>query len=99
MTTLLKIILPLFCPLLLNAQISTTAFRNPPQNFKPVPLWFWNNTTVDAAELRTQFRKMILTDGYGGCAILPFGSGFRPEYLSADYLARYDVVIEEAEKL
>lgn len=99
MTTNFRFLILLLFPVLLNAQVDTKDFMNPPKEYKPVPLWFWNNTSVDAETLRTQFQQMILKDGYGGCAILPFGGGFRPEYLSENYFSLYGTVIEEAKKL
>ena len=82
-----------------SAQVSESAFVNPENKYKPVPLWFWNNATVNENELLDQFRQMIRKDGYGGCAILPFGQDFKPEYLSDDYFNLYSKIIEEAKKL
>ena len=28
-----------------SAQVSESAFVNPENKYKPVPLWFWNNAT------------------------------------------------------
>ncbi len=53
-----------------SAQVSESAFVNPENKYKPVPLWFWNNATVNENELLDQFRQMIRKDGYGGCAFL-----------------------------
>lgn len=83
---------------LTQAQITGEVFKNPPMKYRPVPLWFWNNSTVNEDELQTQFQQMIAKDGYGGCAILPFGGAFRPKYLSDDYFALYQKAIKEAEK-
>lgn len=83
----------------LPAQIELHKFADPGMQYRPIPLWFWNNTTVQGEELTGQFRQMVEKDGYGGCAILPFGKDFKPEYLSSDYFACYGKIIEEAEKL
>ena len=72
-----------------SAQISQADFANPENKYKPIPLWFWNNTTVKETELLDQFHQMVGKDGYGGCAILPFGQDFKPEYLSDDYFNLY----------
>ena len=56
----------------------TKIFRHPPMKYRPIPLWFWNNTTINSQELEYQLEKMITQDGYGGCAILPFGQNFQP---------------------
>ena len=82
-----------------NAQITADEFKNPPINYRPVPLWFWNNSTIEENELQIQFQQMITKDGYGGCAILPFGNGFQPQYLSDEYFTLYGKAIKEAEKV
>lgn len=74
----------------------TKQFRTPPMKYRPIPLWFWNNTTIKAADLEYQLEKMIAVDGYGGCAILPFGHNFQPSYLSNDYFALYRLAVEKA---
>lgn len=79
-----------------QAQVGIEDFVSPPVVYKPVPLWFWNNTQVDEDVLIGQFRDMIDKDGYGGCAILPFGPDFKPEYLSPAYFSAYGKVIDEA---
>ena len=75
----------------MQAQVSADAFANPEKQYRPIPLWFWNNTTVCEADLLNQFRQMVEKDGYGGCAILPFGKNFRPEYLSDEYFTLYEI--------
>ena len=99
MRKLCKILTGLLFVNLATAQIKETDFANPNNVYKPVPLWFWNNTSVQPEELVEQFRQMILHDGYGGCGILPFGKDFKPEYLSEDYLRCYGEIVKEAKKL
>lgn len=77
---------------------SATDFIAPPMQWRPVPLWFWNNTAVNAQEVEEQLEQMIQTDYYGGYAILPFGGGFQPGYLSEDYFTLYGKAIEVAKK-
>lgn len=77
----------------------TKQFRVPPMEFRPIPLWFWNNTAVNASDVEQQLEKMIATDGYGGCAILPFGKEFSPSYLSEDYFGLYRVAAEKARSM
>lgn len=79
--------------------IVTKHFRNPPMEYRPVPLWFWNNTTVEPGRLMEQLENMVICDGYGGCAILPFGADFRPEYLSEEYMSLYEKVVRQAQRL
>ena len=82
----------------LQAQRSLSEFQTPPMKYRPIPLWFWNNATVEREKALEQFRQMVQRDGYGGCAILPFGSEFAPEYLSDEYMNLYGAIIEEAKK-
>lgn len=81
-----------------DAQCRIGEFEEPPVEYRPVPLWFWNNAEVDTGEAVSQFRNMIGRDFYGGCAILPFGEKFRPEYLSEEYFDLYGRIVEEAGK-
>lgn len=71
-------------------------FRDPPAEYRPVPLWFWNNTRIERKAAAEQFRTFTQRDGYGGCAILPFGGNFAPEYLSEEYFDLYGGIIREA---
>lgn len=79
--------------------LETREFSKPSMPWRPIPLWFWNNTRIVEASMIEQFHQMIEKDGYGGCAILPFGAGFRPDYLSEEYLRLYGVVLNEAHSL
>lgn len=79
------------------AKAQTAAgFADPPAGFRPVPLWFWNNTRIDRDEALRQFGCMTGKDMYGGCAILPFGNRFSPEYLSEEYFSLYADVVGAA---
>ncbi len=82
-----------------SALLQTQKFGQPPMGCRPIPLWFWNNTQINRANVVQQVGKMIETDGYGGCAILPFGANFRPGYLSEEYFALYGAAIEKARSL
>ena len=77
----------------------TASFAAPANEWRPIPLWFWNNTEIESEVLEKQLEKMVSTDGYGGCAILPFGEGFRPGYLSEDYFRLYGRAVEKAKSL
>lgn len=79
-----------------SAAQNADEFRNPPAAYRPVPLWFWNNTPIERTEAAEQFRTFTQRDGYGGCAILPFGGHFAPEYLSDEYFALYGEIVREA---
>ena len=82
-----------------SALLQTQEFGQPPMGCRPIPLWFWNNTQINRANVVQQVGKMIETDGYGGFAILPFGANFRPGYLSEEYFALYGAAIEKARSL
>ncbi|MGI6303795.1 MAG: hypothetical protein ACOX52_22495, partial [Verrucomicrobiota bacterium] len=57
-------------------------FLEPPLEYATRPLWFWNNTAVTESGIVAQMEQARDLCGYGGFGILPFGEGFRPEYLS-----------------
>ena len=82
-----------------NPTYETHAFVRPPMQWRPIPLWFWNNTQVSGNTIVQQLQQMIETDGYGGCAILPFGQNFRPSYLSSAYFTLYAKAVEKARAL
>ena len=79
--------------------LSEEEFANPPMKWRPIPLWFWNDTEVDSAGVADQLRRIILEDGYGGCAILPFGRNFKPDYLGDEYMKIYSCAVELADSL
>jgi hypothetical protein len=74
-------------------------FIDPPINYWPRPLYFWNNTKVTADVLTGQMQKMRDECGYGGFGVVPFGKDFSPEYLSEDYLKLYGTMLEKAKEL
>ena len=73
-------------------------FRNIPKIYRPNPLWFWNNSTIERDEIKKQMKGFDQA-GYGGLSILPFGKDLKPEYLTDAYFKTYKVCMEEAEKL
>ena len=79
--------------------LETREFAKPSMSWRPIPLWFWNNTQISASPLVQQIGQMVETDGYGGCAILPFGGAFRPEYLSEEYFTLYGKAVSKARSL
>ena len=79
--------------------LETKEFAKPSMSWRPIPLWFWNNTQVSVSPLVQQLGQMVETDGYGGCAILPFGTGFRPDYLSEGYFHLYGEAVSKARAL
>jgi hypothetical protein len=99
-----RIILVVFL-LLTNVELSPAQgfsreqFSNPPIQFWPRPLWFWNNTTVQTEEVEKQMVAFRDSCGYGGFGILPFGKKFKPEYLSEEYFKVYGKALEKAKEL
>lgn len=79
--------------------LETKEFVRPSISWRPIPLWFWNNTQITERALTEQLQQMVEADGYGGCAILPFGEGFRPSYLSEDYFRLYGLAVNKAQSL
>jgi len=82
-----------------TGSLTEEEFANPPMKWRPVPLWFWNDTQVSIEGVNSELPQMIEKDGYGGCAILPFGQRFHPDYLGEDYMAIYARAIEIADSL
>lgn len=78
----------------LTDPIKLSEFASPSMRWRPVPLWFWNNTEVKEDSLLVQLDGILTKDCYGGCAILPFGKSFAPTYLSEEYFRLYGKVIE-----
>jgi len=74
-------------------------FKDPPLTCAPRPLWFWNNAAVNADEAVRQMQLARDKCGYGGFGILPFGKGFKPEYLSEEYFRTYGAVLAKAKEL
>ena len=80
-----------------NGSTLAGTFRALPDEYRPIPLWFWNDSEVHKEELTEQL-KQIKRTGYGGVSILPFGKGFKPEYLSDAYFDVYKSCIKEAQR-
>jgi alpha-L-rhamnosidase len=78
---------------------SSEEFENPPIQYWPRPLWFWNNTEVTAEGVTNLMEAMRDKCGYGGFGVVPFGKDFRPEYLSEDYLDLYGKMLAKAKEL
>ncbi len=78
-------------------------FKNPPGEFKPMPFWHING------ELTTEGIREQMKDtkaaGFSGVTLLPLAEksptrpGTSPKFLSEDYFARYQDMIDIAEEL
>lgn len=86
-------------PLSAVDRFTEAGFADPPMKYRPVPLWFWNDTAVDIDGVDYQLRQMVQKDGYGGCAIIPFGRHFQPDYLGDEYMRVYSHVVDLADSL
>ena len=97
---LIILISALCCIYTATGQVSKVRqnFESMSSEFRPNPLWFWNNTKVEKEELVKQM-KSYKDAGYGGLSILPFGRNFGPYYLSEEYFDVYRTCIEEAKRL
>ncbi len=82
-----------------SQSLSKELFQNPPIQFWPRPLWFWNNTKVQPDAIEKQMQAFRDSCGYGGFGILPFGKKFKPEYLSDEYFTVYGKALEKAKEL
>lgn len=83
-------------PLTAAKGIDAAEFAAPPVKYRPVPLWFWNNAEVRRDTALRQLESFTGIDGYGGCAILPFGGNFAPKYMSDEYLDTYGAMVDYA---
>lgn len=78
-------------------------FKNPPEQYKPMPFWHING------ELTTEGIRQQMKDakdvGFSGVALLPLAEksatrpGTSPTFLSEEYFARYQDMIDVAEEL
>ncbi len=98
-------ILPRIASVLLLIQALDSAaqnafeFKNPPAQYRPTPLWFWNDTRVTRQGIDAQLPDLRDQCGYGGISILPFGANFEPKYLTPDYFDLYGYAIRRAGEL
>lgn len=79
--------------------LSKDKFKEPPIEYWPRPLWFWNNTTVTEDGVEQQMLAYRDSCAYGGFGILPFGNDFKPKYLTEEYFKVYGKALEKAKEL
>lgn len=72
-------------------------FLNPPIEFAPRPLWFWNDKPTKKLLSDIMVKSKEISN-YGGFGILPYDA-CQLEYMSDEYLEYYHHVLEEAKKL
>lgn len=93
------IVLLCLVPVLEGEAQNAFEFKNPPANYRPTPLWFWNDTRVTRQGIDAQLPDLRDKCGYGGISILPFGAKFGPRYLTSDYFDLYGYAIQRAGEL
>jgi len=77
---------------------SKDLFVDPPIQFRPVPLWFWNSM-MDKAEIERQIRMMDEA-GLGGF-FMQARFGLETEYMSEEWLdcVRYAIMVAKRLRL
>ncbi|WP_396635699.1 glycosyl hydrolase [Maribacter sp. R77961] len=82
----------------------TTDFKNPPNEYKPMPFWHINGELTTEG-IRQQMKDAKELGGFSGISVLPLAPkkndrpGTTPEFLSAEYLNRFQDVLDTAEEL
>ena len=81
----------------MNIEEVFSQFKVPPQEFGPIPFWFWNDD-LEESELVRQLREFHRA-GFGGVLIHPrIGLSHRVGYLSEEYFRLVRLVVDEASK-
>ncbi len=78
-------------------------FANPPVKFKPMPFWHINGELTTEG-IRKQMQDAKSLAGFTGVSLLPLAShgkkiGTSPQFLSEDYFARFQDMLNVAEEL
>ncbi len=92
-----SILLYLAVSSVLGAGTLETDFKRPPMQFRGQPLWHMNGT-LETGEIRRQLQAARDRSGFSGVAVLPVNHT-RPDYLSEDYFARYEDILEICKSL
>ena len=79
-----------------NSQFSLEDFKNPPDAYRIVPFWSWNET-MEPAEVRRQLRLMKEA-GWGG-SMVHSRTGLLTDYLGEDWFKAVDACVDESRKL
>jgi hypothetical protein len=83
---------------------SKADFKNPPNEFKPMPFWHINGELTTEG-IRQQMKDAKELAGFSGVSVLPLAprkngkSGTLPKFLTDDYLDRFQDVLDAAEEL
>lgn len=79
-------------------------FKNPPDEFKPMPFWHINGELTTEG-IRKQMKDARELGGFAGISVLPLAPkkngrpGTTPKFLSPEYLERFQDVLDTAEEL
>lgn len=78
-------------------------FANPPAEFRPMPFWHINGELTTEG-IRQQMQDAKFQAGFTGVSLLPLAShgkkiGTSPQFLSEDYFARFQDMLNVAEEL
>ena len=79
-------------------------FKNPPDEFKPMPFWHINGEMTTEG-IRKQMKDARELGGFSGISVLPLAPkkdgrpGTTPKFLSEEYLKRFQDVLDNAEEL
>jgi len=79
-------------------------FKNPPDEFKPMPFWHINGE-MTTESIRQQMKDARELGGFSGISVLPLAPkkdgrpGTTPKFLSEEYLLRFQDVLDNAEEL
>jgi len=77
--------------------LTKEAFKNPPRQYYPIPLWHMNGYLTDEG-VTQQMTDAILKAGFNGASILPV-KNTTPDFLSDDYFGIITTILETAKKL
>jgi len=87
----------------ISAQSVKENFKTPPNQYKPMPFWHINDSmTTEGIRRQMEDANDV---GFTGVTLLPLAErspskpGTTPKYLSPDYFARFQDVLDVAEKL
>lgn len=71
-------------------------FRNPPEGYRPMPFWFWNDR-IEEDEITRQMTRM--KEQQVEAFFIHARHGLQTPYLSEEWFARIEHVLREAQRL
>lgn len=71
-------------------------FRNPPEGYRPMPFWFWNDR-IEEDEITSQMTRM--KEQQVEAFFIHARHGLQTPYLSEEWFARIGHVLREAQRL